>query len=69
MTSLLLLKKWGGAVLGMKPVNLMTEKFLHEIKDKSELPKAKFYPIEEWIYAYSQAKFVNLCGDVRTKEC
>lgn len=47
-----------GGLLGMKPVNLMTEKFLHEIKDKSELPKAKFYPIEEWIYAYSQAKFV-----------
>ena len=53
-----IIEKVGGAVLGMKPVNLMTEKFLHEIKDKSELPKAKFYPIEEWIYAYSQAKFV-----------
>lgn len=47
-----------GNILGMKPVNLMTEKFLHEIKDKAELPKAQFYPVEEWLYGYSHSKFV-----------
>lgn len=52
-----IIRKVGG-ILGMKPVNLMTEKFLFEIRDKKDLPKAQFYPVEEWIYAYSHAKFV-----------
>lgn len=45
-------------LLGMQPVNLMTKYFLHQVTDKSQLPDAQFLPVEEWISAYSKAKFV-----------
>lgn len=46
------------SLLNMKPVNLMTKYFLNQVQDKSQLPDAQFLPVEEWIYAYSRAKFV-----------
>lgn len=45
-------------LLSMQPVNLMTKYFLHQVTDKSQLPDAQFLPVEEWISAYSKAKFV-----------
>lgn len=46
------------SLLNMKPVNLMTKYFLNQVQDKSQLPDAQFLPVEEWISAYSRAKFV-----------
>lgn len=46
------------SLLGMTPVNLMTKYFLNQVTDKSQLPDAQFLPVEEWISAYSKAKFV-----------
>lgn len=46
------------SLLGMLPVNLMTRFFLNQVTDKSQLSEAQFLPVEEWIYAYSKAKFV-----------
>ena len=46
------------SLLGMLPVNLMTRFFLNQVTEKSQLPEAQFLPVEEWIYAYSRAKFV-----------
>lgn len=43
---------------GFIPVNLMTKRFLHEVYKKEQLSDAVFMPVEEWIYGYSQAKFV-----------
>lgn len=45
-------------LLGLAPVNLMTKYFLNQVTDKSQLPDAQFLPVEEWISAYSKAKFV-----------
>lgn len=41
-----------------KPTNLFPERFLNQIKDDSELPLSKFQPLEEWLYGYSESKFV-----------
>lgn len=46
------------SLLGVLPVNLMTRFFLNQVTEKSQLPEAQFLPVEEWIYAYSRAKFV-----------
>lgn len=45
-------------LLGLEPVNLMTRYFLNQVTDKTMLPDAQLMPVEEWISAYSRAKFV-----------
>jgi len=44
--------------LGNKPVNLMTKRFLHEVYKKKQINEAVFYPVEEFLYAYSHSEFV-----------
>lgn len=46
------------SLLNSQPTNLFPEKFLGEINNESELPLAKFQPLEEWLYAYSKSEFV-----------
>lgn len=45
-------------LLGIEPTNLMTKRFLYQVYEKEQLKDSVFYPVEEWIYAYSHSKFV-----------
>ena len=45
-------------ILGKEPVNLMTQRFLSQVYKREQLKEAQFMPVEEWIYGYSNAKFV-----------
>lgn len=45
-------------LLKLTPSNLMTKRFLNQVYSKDQLREAVFLPVEEWIYAYSHAKFV-----------
>lgn len=45
-------------ILGVKPTNIMTKRFLHQVYRLEQLKESVFYPVEEWIYAYSHSKFI-----------